>query len=165
MKKNALARKILCGLLAAGVVGACGSALAADNILLADKDNTTISITQENYTSSSDDGKTIFANGSNTTEQVYISTANNVGNITITNSGSGDLYGVIASDSITSSSVVVPKGIGAKIDLGTSNTDKISINVKSDKWATGICAMKGGEINIKAKNLLVDIDGALVNIR
>ena len=29
MKKNALARKILCGLLAAGVVGACGSALAA----------------------------------------------------------------------------------------------------------------------------------------
>ena len=161
MKKNALARKILCGLLAAGVVGACGSVMAADNVLVADKNNTTTSITQENYTSTSDNGKTIFSNGEKTTEQVYISTADNVESITITNSGSGDLYGVRASDDITSSSGVMPKGIGAKIDLGTSNTDKITINVKSDKWATGICAMKGGEISIKSKKLLVEVDGAV----
>ena len=40
MKKNALARKILCGLLAAGVVGACGSALAASYLDATSEDKT-----------------------------------------------------------------------------------------------------------------------------
>ena len=152
MKKNALARKILCGLLAAGVVGACGSAFAgqvvASRYVGREKE-----ITANEYTDNK--GSIVYAYGVDDEELVTIKTNENVKTLSITNnSTNSDAYGIYAYDNQSS-------GVGAKIQLGTTKTDTINITANGltdNSWAAGICAWKGGEVDVTAKNLNINVD-------
>ena len=149
---KALARKILCGLLAAGVVGVSGSALAAQ-VKASYYLGRTKEITANEYIDNA--GAIIYAYGGNDTNLVSITTNENIKTLSITNnSNNGDAYGVYAYDNQAS-------GVGSKIELGTTNTDTINItaNGLTDKsWAAGICAWKGGEVDVTAKNLNINVD-------
>ena len=149
---KALARKILCGLLAAGVVGMSGSALAAQ-VKASYYLGRTKEITANEYIDNA--GAIIYAYGGNDTNLVSITTNENIKTLSITNnSNNGDAYGVYAYDNQAS-------GVGSKIELGTTNTDTINItaNGLTDKsWAAGICAWKGGEVDVTAKNLNINVD-------
>ena len=149
---KALARKILCGLLAAGVVGVSGSALAAQ-VKASYYLGRTKEITANEYIDNA--GAIIYAYGENDTNLVSITTNENIKTLSITNnSNNGDAYGVYAYDNQAS-------GVGSKIELGTTNTDTINItaNGLTDKsWAAGICAWKGGEVDVTAKNLNINVD-------
>ena len=111
MKKNALARKILCGLLAAGVVGACGSALAAEytspitKTTVDNDERFTMTVKDEGYPMDAYTGKKITVNSK------YI-------NITSTSDKDMQLVGA---DSWSAE----------KLTLGNSSTDKISIIVNN----------------------------------
>ena len=153
MKSNkALVRKILCGLLAAGVVGVSGSALAAQ-VKASYYLGRTKAITANEYIDNA--GAIIYAYGANDTNLVSITTNENIKKLSITNnSNNGDAYGVYAYDNQAS-------GVGSKIELGTTNTDTINItaNGLTDKsWVAGICAWKGGEVDVTAKNLNINVD-------
>ena len=149
---KALARKILCGLLAAGVVGVSSSALAAQ-VKASYYLGRTKEITANEYIDNA--GAIIYAYGGNDTNLVSITTNENIKTLSITNnSNNGDAYGVYAYDNQAS-------GVGSKIELGTTNTDTINItaNGLTDKsWAAGICAWKGGEVDVTAKNLNINVD-------
>ena len=131
---KALARKILCGLLAAGVVGVSGSALAAD-VTASQYKGRTKEITDNEYIG--DASAIIFAYGVDYPNLVSITTNENIKDLSITNnSNRSDAYGVYACDNQAS-------GVGSKIELGTTNTDTINItaNGLADKsWTAGICA-------------------------
>lgn len=153
MKSNkALARKILCGLLAAGVVGMSGSALAAQ-VTASRYKGSTKEITANEYIDNA--SAIIYAYGVNYSNLVSITTNKDIKTLSITNnSNRTDAYGVYAYDNQAS-------GVGSKIKLGTTNTDTINItaNGLTDKsWAAGICAWKGGEVDVTAKNLNINVD-------
>ena len=149
---KALARKILCGLLAAGVVGVSGSALAAD-VTASQYKGITKEITDNEYIG--DASAIIFAYGVDYPNLVSITTNKNIKDLSITNnSNRSDAYGVYAYDNQKS-------GVGSKIELGTANTDTINITVnglKDNAWTAGICAWKGGEVDVTAKNLNINVD-------
>ena len=149
---KALARKILCGLLAAGVVGVSGSALAAD-VTASKYKGITKEITDNEYIG--DASAIIFAYGVDYPNLVSITTNKNIKDLSITNnSNRSDAYGVYAYDNQKS-------GVGSKIELGTANTDTINITVnglKDNAWTAGICAWKGGEVDVTAKNLNINVD-------
>ena len=149
---KALARKILCGLLAAGVVGVSGSALAAD-VTASKYKGITKEITDNEYIG--DASAIIFAYGVDYPNLVSITTNKNIKDLSITNnSNRSDAYGVYAYDNQKS-------GVGSKIELGAANTDTINITVnglKDNAWTAGICAWKGGEVDVTAKNLNINVD-------
>lgn len=149
---KALARKILCGLLAAGVVGVSGSALAAD-VTASKYKGITKEITANEYIG--DASAIIFAYGVDYPNLVSITTNKNIKDLSITNnSNRSDAYGVYAYDNQKS-------GVGSKIELGTANTDTINITANGltdNSWAAGICAWKGGEVDVTAKNLNINVD-------
>ena len=149
---KALARKILCGLLAAGVVGVSGSALAAD-VTASKYKGITKEITDNEYIG--DASAIIFAYGVDYPNLVSITTNKNIKDLSITNnSNRSDAYGVYAYDNQKS-------GVGSKIELGTANTDTINITVnglKDNAWTAGICAWKGGAVDVTAKNLNINVD-------
>ena len=149
---RALARKILCGLLAAGVVGVSGSALAA-TVTASNYLGRTKEITANEYIDNA--SAIIYAYGANDSKLVSITTNKDIKTLSITNnSNRSDAYGVYACDNQAS-------GVGSKIKLGTTNTDTINItaNGLTDKsWAAGICAWKGGEVDVTAKNLNINVD-------
>lgn len=126
-----LARKILCGLLAAGVVGVSGSALAAD-VTASQYKGRTKEITANEYIG--DTYAIIYASGVNDTDLVSITTNKNIKDLSITNnSNRSEAYGVYAYDNQKS-------GVGSKIELGTTNTDTINITVnglKDNAWTAG----------------------------
>ena len=153
MKSNkALARKILCGLLAAGVVGVSGSALA-DSVKASRYLGRTKEITANEYIG--DASAIILAYGASDTELVSITTNENIKDLSITNnSNRSEAYGVYAYDNQKS-------GVGSKIELGTTNIDTINITVnglKDNAWTAGICADPGGEVDVTAKNLNINVD-------
>ena len=153
MKSNkALARKILCGLLAAGFVGVSGSALA-DSVKASRYLGRTKEITANEYIG--DASAIILAYGASDTELVSITTNENIKDLSITNnSNRSEAYGVYAYDNQKS-------GVGSKIELGTTNTDTINITVnglKDNAWTAGICADPGGEVDVTAKNLNINVD-------
>ena len=150
---KALARKILCGLLAAGFVGVSGSALA-DSVKASRYLGRTKEITANEYIG--DASAIILAYGASDTELVSITTNENIKDLSITNnSNRSEAYGVYAEDNQES-------GVGSKIVLGTTNTDTINITVnglKDNAWTAGICAEPGGEVDITAnKNLNINVD-------
>ena len=149
---RALARKILCGLLAAGVVGVSGSALA-DSVKASRYLGRTKEITANEYIG--DASAIILAYGASDTELVSITTNENIKDLSITNnSNRSEAYGVYAYDNQKS-------GVGSKIELGTTNTDTINITVnglKDNAWTAGICADPGGEVDVTAKNLNINVD-------
>ena len=155
MKSNkALARKILCGLLAAGVVGVGGNALAADYGVKANRFlGSTNEIKANEYIN--DSYAIIWASGVNYTDLVSITTNKNIKDLSITNnSNRSEAYGVYAEDNQES-------GVGSKIELGTTNTDTINITangLKDNAWTAGICAEPGGEVDVTAKNLNINVD-------
>jgi hypothetical protein len=153
MKSNkALARKILCGLLAAGVVGVSGSALAA-TVKASNYLGRTKEITANEYIDNA--SAIIYAYGANDSNLVSITTNKDIKTLSITNnSNRSDAYGVYAYDNQAS-------GVGSKIKLGTTNTDTINITANGltdNSWAAGICAWKGGEVDVTAKNLNINVD-------
>ena len=153
MKSNkALARKILCGLLAAGVVGVSGSALAA-TVKASNYLGRTKEITANEYIDNA--SAIIYAYGANDSNLVSITTNKDIKTLSITNnSNRSDAYGVYACDNQAS-------GVGSKIKLGTTNTDTINITANGltdNSWAAGICAWKGGEVDVTAKNLNINVD-------
>ena len=149
---RALARKILCGLLAAGVVGVSGSALAA-TVTASNYLDRTKEITANEYIDNA--SAIIYAYGANDSKLVSITTNKDIKTLSITNnSNRSDAYGVYAYDNQAS-------GVGSKIKLGTTNTDTINITVnglKDNAWTAGICAWKGGEVDVTAKNLNINVD-------
>ena len=149
---KALARKILCGLLAAGVVGVSGSALAAD-VTASKYKGITKEITDNEYIG--DASAIIFAYGVDYPNLVSITTNKDIKTLSITNnSNRSDAYGVYACDNQAS-------GVGSKIKLGSTNTDTINITANGltdNSWAAGICAWKGGEVDVTAKNLNINVD-------
>ena len=150
---RALARKILCGLLAAGVVGVSGSALA-EQVKASKYLGSTKEITANEYID--DAYAIIYAYGAGDTNLVSITTNENIKTLSITNnSNRSEAYGVYACDNQKS-------GVGSKIVLGTTNTDTINITVnglKDDAWTAGICAEPGGEVDVTAnKNLNINVD-------
>jgi outer membrane autotransporter protein len=153
MKSNkGLARKILCGLLAAGVVGVSGSALAA-TVKASNYLGRTKEITANEYIDNA--SAIIYAYGANDSKLVSITTNKDIKTLSITNnSNRSDAYGVYAFDNQAS-------GVGSKIKLGTTNTDTINITANGltdNSWAAGICAWKGGEVDVTAKNLNINVD-------
>lgn len=149
---RALARKILCGLLAAGVVGVSGSALAA-TVTASNYLGRTKEITANEYIDNA--SAIIYAYGANDSKLVSITTNKDIKTLSITNnSNRSDAYGVYACDNQAS-------GVGSKIKLGTTNTDTINITANGltdNSWAAGICAWKGGEVDVTAKNLNINVD-------
>ena len=149
---KALARKILCGFLAAGVVGVSGSALAAD-VTASKYKGITKEITDNEYIG--DASAIIFAYGVDYPNLVSITTNKDIKTLSIiNNSNRSDAYGVYACDNQAS-------GVGSKIKLGTTNTDTINITANGltdNSWAAGICAWKGGEVDVTAKNLNINVD-------
>ena len=149
---RALARKILCGLLAAGVVGVSGSALAA-TVKASNYLGRTKEITANEYIDNA--SAIIYAYGANDSNLVSITTNKDIKTLSITNnSNRSDAYGVYACDNQAS-------GVGSKIKLGTTNTDTINITANGltdNSWAAGICAWKGGEVDVTAKNLNINVD-------
>ena len=149
---RALARKILCGLLAAGVVGVSGSALAA-TVKASNYLGRTKEITANEYIDNA--SAIIYAYGANDSNLVSITTNKDIKTLSITNnSNRSDAYGVYACDNQVS-------GVGSKIKLGTTNTDTINITANGltdNSWAAGICAWKGGEVDVTAKNLNINVD-------
>ena len=149
---KALARKILCGLLAAGVVGVSGSALAA-TVKASNYLGRTKEITANEYIDNA--SAIIYAYGANDSNLVSITTNKDIKTLSITNnSNRSDAYGVYACDNQAS-------GVGSKIKLGTTNTDTINITANGltdNSWAAGICAWKGGEVDVTAKNLNINVD-------
>ena len=149
---RALARKILCGLLAAGVVGVSGSALAA-TVKASNYLGRTKEITANEYIDNA--SAIIYAYGANDSNLVSITTNKDIKTLSITNnSNRSDAYGVYAFDNQAS-------GVGSKITLGTTNTDTINITANGltdNSWAAGICAWKGGEVDVTAKNLNINVD-------
>ena len=149
---KAVARKILCALLAAGVVGVSGSALAA-TVKASNYLGRTKEITANEYIDNA--SAIIYAYGANDSNLVSITTNKDIKTLSITNnSNRSDAYGVYACDNQAS-------GVGSKIKLGTTNTDTINITANGltdNSWAAGICAWKGGEVDVTAKNLNINVD-------
>ena len=148
MAKKSLKRGLALGALMAFVI--TGSAMAEK--VVANSSDTTKIIDSSKYVD--DAGSIIYANGASYDGIVSINTDTNLKEINITNNSNfSDAYGVYAYDNQAN-------GVGAKIDLGTENTDTINItaNGLTNSWAAGICAWKGGEVNVKAKTLNINVD-------
>ena len=136
MKRNVLARKILCGLLAAGVVGACGSALASDTIT----------------TSTKLDGDVLIKTDSNWPAVVQ---STNSDTIKIT----GEKFKLEVETSASSADAIDCYNTAGKIILGDENTSDISISCKATDNAFGIWAFKESYIEVNSKTLLIDVNG------
>ena len=157
MKRNVLARKILCGLLAAGVVGACGSALAATYAPII-ADGSTIEKTDDviNISANGDTGNLIKAyNGG----KVNIYGKNLNFNLDSTADTSRVIYGVRLKAGL-------PQDI---INLGNLSTESISVIGKGTKEVLGIAlfgdydnngTIDGELMNIKTQKLTVDVSGS-----
>ena len=145
MKKNVLAKKILCGLLAAGVVGVSGSALAAVNAAIDNQEQAEVNING------------VYDAG------IYGSTNNTFNfekvNVTI-NPDSEKKFAGVRADAVATGR--------ATINLG-DNGETININVvdqtdKSNNQAKGLWAVgksgnfNGGLINVEGKNLIINVE-------
>ena len=132
MKKNALARKILCGMLAAGVVGACGSALAAE---------------YSNYYY--DHGDTIEINDSNVKASSIISDADENGNPSVISFIGGGTVNIENKDDDYFAYAASSKSI---INFGTETKqlDKLIVKTTDDGNVLGL-VVAGGVVNINAK--------------
>ena len=150
MKKNVLARKILCGLLAAGVVGVSGSVMAAE---YTDKNDFSGSYSDDTFKLTNTDKKyNIDADDkeiSITSKEININTTSSVyGNL-----WAADAYG------------------NGKLTLGGEKTESISIVAKNTSGSTehvtyGILALDGNDkgnkpayATVTAKNLFIDVAG------
>ena len=163
MKKNVLARKILCGLLAAGVVGACGSVMAAE---CNDCENHTGSITGihtgnifnlTNELKKGDYGYKIDC------DREDISILSKDININVTTSSEEYDAGVAGADAWSK----------ATLTLGNSNTENITIKVvnnwtglKNGHSTLGLAALGVDDstqpktiLNVNAKKLNIDVSG------
>ena len=150
MRSNkALARKILCGLLAAGVVGVSGSALAADPIYsdYTSSENIDIDGSKLKVTYGADGPANFGILGIN--KNVINITGNDIGiNTTAKNNNAG-----VGVDAMRSSIITI----------GNDNTNT-KIDVKSANWVIGIRAAgtdkdtKGSEVTINGKNLIVNVE-------
>jgi len=156
MRSNkALARKILCGLLAAGFVGVSGSALAADSIY-------------SDYTSSEniyiDDSKLILTYGEDKDQDGFgpanfgiLGLNKNVINIT------GNDIGINTTAVNKNAGIGIDAMKSSVITIGNDNTNT-KIDVKSADWVMGIRAAgtdkdtKGSEVTINGKNLIVNVE-------
>ena len=137
MKSNkALARKILCGLLAAGVVGVSGSALAADTIT----------------TSKHLDGDVFIKTDSNWAAVVQ-STGSDTIKIT------GDSFKLGLETSASCADAIDCYDTAGKIILGDTNTNDISISCKATDQAFGIWALKKSYVEVNAKQLSIEAYG------
>ena len=152
---KALARKILCGLLAAGVVGVSGSALAGESTGFTYSNNKTIS--DEEYTINSFN-KRVAAAGIQT----------NKGNVKILKITSKKLFinqkPVIANDAY---GVLGLMAWGAKANIGNENTEKITINVIDNvgKYQTiGVDSEvyngNAAHVDLKADNITIGVTGS-----
>ena len=144
MKSNkALARKILCGLLAAGVVGVSGSALAANSIGEVKVDGSIVSVTPSGEFSIGNDNSNVSISNSGTA--LKISSNADVANIYGKNidikseNGAGAILGTNA----------------PHLFLGNANTEKISIDSGDD----GIRVIKA-YAEIKAKEISFNVRAA-----
>ena len=137
MKSNkALARKILCGLLAAGVVGVSGSALAGDTIT----------------TSKHLDGDVFIKTDSNWAAVVQ-STGSDTIKIT------GDSFKLGLETSASCADAIDCYDTAGKIILGDTNTNDISISCKATDQAFGIWALKKSYVEVNAKQLSIEAYG------
>ena len=137
MKSNkALARKILCGLLAAGVVGVSGSALAGDTIT----------------TSKHLDGDVFIKTDSNWAAVVQ-STGSDTIKIT------GDSFKLGLETSASCADAIDCYDTAGKIILGDTNTNDISISCKATNQAFGIWALKKSYVEVNAKQLSIEVYG------
>ena len=144
MKSNkALARKILCGLLAAGVVGVSGSVLAANSIGEVKVDGSIVSVTPSGEFSIGNDNSNVSISNSGTA--LKISSNADVANIYGKNidikseNGAGAILGTNA----------------PHLFLGNANTEKISIDSGDD----GIRVIKA-YAEIKAKEISFNVRAA-----
>ena len=144
MKSNkALARKILCGLLAAGVLGVSGSALAANSIGKVKVDGSIVSVTPSGEFSIGNDNSNVSISNSGTA--LKISSNADVANIYGKNidikseNGAGAILGTNA----------------PHLFLGNANTEKISIDSGDD----GIRVIKA-YAEIKAKEISFNVRAA-----
>ena len=144
MKSNkALARKILCGLLAAGVLGVSGSALAANSIGEVKVDGSIVSVTPSGEFSIGNDNSNVSISNSGTA--LKISSNADVANIYGKNidikseNGAGAILGTNA----------------PHLFLGNANTEKISIDSGDD----GIRVIKA-YAEIKAKKISFNVRAA-----
>lgn len=144
MKSNkALARKILCGLLAAGVLGVSGSALAANSIGEVKVDGSIVSVTPSGEFSIGNDNSNVSISNSGTA--LKISSNADVANIYGKNidikseNGAGAILGTNA----------------PHLFLGNANTEKISIDSGDD----GIRVIKA-YAEIKAKEISFNVRAA-----
>ena len=146
---KALTRKILCGLLAAGVVGVSGSALAANPIY-------------SDYTSSEnidiDGSKLKVTYGENGPANFGVLGLNkNVINIT------GNDIGINTTANNNNAGVGIDAMRSSVITIGNDNTNT-KIDVKSANWVIGIRAAgtdkdtKGSEVTINGKSLIVNTE-------
>ena len=153
-KKN-LARKILCGLLAAGVVGVSGSALAKESTGFTYSSNKTIS--DEEYTINSFN-KRVAAAGIQT----------NKGNVKILKIISKKLF--INQKPVSANDIYGVLGLmawGAKANIGTENTEKITINVidnvgkdKTIGVDSEVYNGNAAHVDLKADNITIGVTGS-----
>ena len=143
MKSNkALARKILCGLLAAGFVGVSGSALA-NSIGAVKVDGSNVAVTPSGEFSIGKDNSSVSISSSGTA--LAISSNNDVANI---NGKNIDIKSENGAGAIVGSD-------GPHLYLGNANTEKISIDSGDD----GIRVIKG-YAEIKAKEISFNVRAA-----
>ena len=133
---KALARKILCGLLAAGVVGVSGSALAGDTIT----------------TSKHLDGDVFIKTDSNWAAVVQ-STGSDTIKIT------GDSFKLGLETSASNADAIDCYNTAGKIILGDTNTNDISISCKATNQAFGIWAYQKSYVEVNAKQLSIEAYG------
>ena len=137
MKSNkALARKILCGLLAAGVVGVSGSALAGDTIT----------------TSKHLDGDVFIKTDSN-----WAAVVQSPGSDTI--KITGDSFKLGLETSASNADAIDCYNTAGKIILGDTNTNDISISCKATDQAFGIWAYQQSYVEVNAKQLSIEAYG------
>ena len=143
-KKNALAKKVLCSLLAAGVLGVAGSAMAANSIGTVTVDGV---VTYINPNGSFNIGEpdSGAVNITNIETALYITGANDVANI---NGKSIDVKSENRAGAII--------GTGTHLFLGSESTEKINIDAGDD----GIRIIRGyADIKAKEINFNIRADG------
>lgn len=142
-KKN-LARKILCGLLTAGVVGVAGSAMAANAIGTVTVDGVVKSI-NPNGSFNIGEVDSGVVSISNIGTALYITSANDIANI---NGKSVDVKSENGAGAII--------GTGTQLFFGSENTEKINIDAGDD----GIRIIRGyADIKAKEINFNIRADG------
>ena len=139
---RALARKILCGLLAAGVVGVSGSALA-NSIGAVEVDGSNVAVTPSGEFSIGNDNSSVSISNSDTA--LAISSSTDVANI---NGKNIDIKSENGAGAIVGND-------GPHLYLGNANTEKISIDSGDD----GIRVIKG-YAEIKAKEISFNVRAA-----